>query len=152
MECDLYVGKVVDEPDTWVLGTIKRVNTKFAVIQQRCEYPFAKCCGVGDFEVYTDSLIKVPIGEIEIERTSLSKQLDEMTDMYIQVCKAFGVEIMQLKKELSVYVKALQLACEALSDAKDMFFSIKQDQLGHWIDDGESYYLTKAKGEIENDS
>lgn len=144
MECDLYVGKVVDEPDTWVLGTIKRVNTKFAVIQQRYEYPFAKCCGVGDFEVYTDSLIKVPTGEIEEERTSLRKQLDEMTDIYIQVCKAFGVEIMQLKKEIAIKGKAYQKACEILRDVNYKYYNTDCDF--------EQVFLDEAKEEIENDS
>ena len=67
----VYCGKVADEPETWVLGELKLVGDKLSIIRQVQEYPFAKCCGVGDFAVFTASLFRTNL--IEDETRNLFK-------------------------------------------------------------------------------
>ena len=176
LDYDLCVGKVVDEPDTWVLGTIKEINTKYAVICQRYEYPFAKCCGVGDFEVYTDSLIKVPNDWLENENRMLREQVEaeckENLDFYnlveqkmaeldektkeikdivntlVDVNKVLNEQIAFLEHELRAYMKALELACKDLFDAKDMLRAASQRDWADMLCDSEWEFVAKAKEAI----
>ena len=58
----LYVGKVADEPDEWVLGELVEIeNSQYPHIFQKQEFPWSKCCGVGTFAVEKDSIKEVII-------------------------------------------------------------------------------------------
>ena len=53
----LYIGKVADEPNEWVMGELLEGNK----ISQKQEFPWSKCCGVGTFAVEKDSVKEVKI-------------------------------------------------------------------------------------------
>lgn len=56
----LYVGKVADEPDEWVLGElVSTSNSQYPHILQKQIFSWSKCCGVGIFPVKKDSIKKV---------------------------------------------------------------------------------------------
>lgn len=58
----LYIGKVADEPDEWVLGElVGSKNPQYSHIIQKQEFPWSKCCGVGTFAVEKDSIKEVKI-------------------------------------------------------------------------------------------
>lgn len=58
----LYIGKVADEPDEWVLGELVEIkNSQYPHIFQKQEFPWSKCCGVGTFAVEKDSIKEVII-------------------------------------------------------------------------------------------
>lgn len=58
----LCMGKVVDEPNEWVLGELVSIrNSQYPHIFQKQEFPWSKCCGVGTFAVEKDSIKEVKI-------------------------------------------------------------------------------------------
>lgn len=59
IDVKLYVGKVVDESDEWVLGEL--VSIRNSQLFQKQEFPWSKCCGVGTFAVEKDSIKEVKI-------------------------------------------------------------------------------------------
>jgi len=78
----VYCGRVAGEPDTWVLGELKEVDDKYSVIYQKQEYPFAKCCGVGYFSVWTASLFRTNLIEDK------DRGQDDRTLLQESICKA----------------------------------------------------------------
>ncbi len=50
-----FKGKVADEPDEWVQGYLMKNNCIFQVK----EHKGSKCCGVGIFQVDTETVVQV---------------------------------------------------------------------------------------------
>lgn len=58
---------------------------------------------------------------------------------------------MEIEKELEIYTKALYLAVEQLTDAKEMLRSVGEKDLAGVLDDSADYFLRKARYEIEKE-
>ena len=71
-----YFGKVADEPNEWVLGTLEREDDNYAYIFHRREdYPFSKCCGWGVFAVHKNSLRKTFLIELEKNENDIRNEV-----------------------------------------------------------------------------
>lgn len=53
----IYIGKVSDEPNEWVIGELLDGNR----IKQKQMFPWSKCCGIGIFAVEKDSIEEVEL-------------------------------------------------------------------------------------------